>query len=192
MLEKLIAVDSLQPSALHNLFLSCSELARVAERYHPDFDEMQYKAVGYLQWCADMIGANAKEGGSLDGDLDAWIKSMIETVNDLGLQFLEECMTNEQGKGNRKLELVRTCLAKILKLFGQTDEPAHLVHLALGFCNQKLQQYVLAVHHFERCCETSQDHREIYRREFVQKALNLSFLELCILMMKRIQKSELV
>ena len=44
MLERLIKIDPLQPSAYNNLFISCSELAIMAERYKPkEYAELDSK-----------------------------------------------------------------------------------------------------------------------------------------------------
>ena len=46
MLEELVLTDPLQPSAYNNLFVCCSELAALAERFKPEqYDELETKAI---------------------------------------------------------------------------------------------------------------------------------------------------
>mmetsp|Transcript_13544 Transcript_13544/g.29442 ORF Transcript_13544/g.29442 Transcript_13544/m.29442 type:complete len:457 (-) Transcript_13544:319-1689(-) len=183
MLEKLIQIDKKQPSAYHNLFHSCSQLAVVAERYHPDdYEELAFKAIRYLSMGIGLLISHAGEpfpfGGKLDGPNEQMYKAMINTINDHALEFIEGCMRGERGAGNAKLENIEHCLIGILVMFDQNKQPICGIHATLGFCFQKLTKYEDAAREFEVCCKKSKRDTQWYHTSLVQMPQCLSCVAL--------------
>lgn len=143
MLEKLIDVDPLQPSAYNNLFVCCRQLAIHAERYKPDeYEELAYKAIQYLTRGIELNTSDEVEGfkAALDNPLKQMAEAYIHTIDKAGVSFVEACMQGERGKGNAKLENIESCLKGMLVLYHQNNEPSYNVQMSLGYCLQKLMK----------------------------------------------------
>lgn len=150
MLEKLLEVDPMQPSAYNNLFVGCSQLAVMAERYHPEkYEELSFKAILYLKEGIQLIVLpDGGVGGlkkALDGPYTQIEEAFVRIINDNALGFIEACMRGERGAGNTKLENIESCLMACLVLFDRRDEPMYKLHTMLGFCSQKLAQVSMGV-----------------------------------------------
>jgi len=136
MLEALVKVDELQPSAYNNLFVCCSELAALAERFRPDeYDELESKAIIYLIKGIHMLvsdeplqdGVESNQKRSFDGPhpMQLVIDAYIRTINTRGLTFLEGCMRGQRvsmpGESHSKLETIEMCLMAIVVLLTQNE-----------------------------------------------------------------------
>mmetsp|Transcript_11909 Transcript_11909/g.22030 ORF Transcript_11909/g.22030 Transcript_11909/m.22030 type:complete len:464 (-) Transcript_11909:81-1472(-) len=161
MLEALLDVDPLQPSAYNNLFISCSSLAVMAERYFPEeYEVLSFKAIRYLTEGIELIISEEVGGMKPDGPKDQMCEAYIDNINHNALNFIDNCMRGERGKGNAKLENIESCLMGILVLFHQRNKPMNRVHTMLGFCLQKLTKYEDAVTEFMQCCKAEKEDKD--------------------------------
>lgn len=167
MLEALVEVDPLQPSAYNNLFACCSELAALAERFRPEeYDELETKAIEYLIKGIEMLvddeqlqeGVEENHKRSLEGPMQQVVEAYINTINTRGLSFLEGCMRGQRcmpGESHPKLERIEICLMAIVILLTQNETTSFKERQLLGYCQQKLGKYEEAVDTFEGVVKTT-------------------------------------
>jgi len=167
MLEALVGVDPLQPSAYNNLFACCSELAALAERFRPEeYDELETKAIEYLIKGIEMLvddeqlqdGVEANHKRSLDGPMQLVVDAYINTINTRGLSFLEGCMRGQRcmpGESHPKLERIEICLMAIVILLTQNETTSFKERQLLGYIQQKLGKYEEAVDTFQGVVKTT-------------------------------------
>ena len=146
MLEQLIKVDPLQPSAYNNLFVSCSLLAVMAERFHPEeYKELEFKAIMYLTHLSDLLISDEMCGQvkALDGPHKEMAEAFLRLIYVTALPFIEGCMRGQRGAEHPLLKRIEMCLIGILLFLDRQDEPMYQVQLMLGYCLQKLAKVSL-------------------------------------------------
>lgn len=67
-MEKLVAVNQMQPGAFNNLFVSCSKLAKLTEGYKPDeYQKLSFDSIEYLRRAVELVVLGGSiEGGEVD------------------------------------------------------------------------------------------------------------------------------
>lgn len=145
MLEKLITVDPNQPSAYNNLYVSCSELAVMAERYRPEeYEQLAIMAIHYLyRAILNTVSETLPDGRrkAPDSPRVEMLQALVYTINHNALSFIEACMRDQRGKVNARLENIERCFQAMVVLFDQCNEStAYKVHGHFGFCLQKLMK----------------------------------------------------
>ena len=146
MMEELIKVDSMQPSAYNNLFVACSELAVMAERYQPEaYKELEMKAIVYLTQLSDLLLSDEMVGEdkALDGPDEEMAEAFLRLIHLRAFPFIEACMRGQRGAEHPLLNRIEQCLMGIGLCFHRQDEPTYEVQLMLGYCLQKLTKVSL-------------------------------------------------
>ena len=154
MLEQLIKVDPLQPSAYNNLFVSCSLLAVMAERFHPEeYKELEFKAIMYLTHLSDLLVSDEMCGQvkALDGPHKEMAEAFLRLIYVTALPFIEGCMRGQRGAEHPLLKRIEMCLIVILLFLDRQDEPMYRVQLMLGYCLQKLAK--VSLYKYSRYCQ---------------------------------------
>jgi hypothetical protein len=139
MMKKLLAVDECQPAAWSNLFVSSSELAVMAERYHPEkYEDLASDAIDALFKAIDLVVSDKVDGKMMDGPVVQLEQALVRIINAIALDFLDARMKGKRGKENKELGKIATILVGCQVLFNRRDEPRYKLNLSLGFCFQKL------------------------------------------------------
>jgi hypothetical protein len=103
MMKKLLAVDECQPAAWSNLFVSSSELAVMAERYHPEkYEDLASDAIDALFKAIDLVVSDKVDGKMMDGPVVQLEQALVGIINAIALDFLDARMKGKRGKENKE------------------------------------------------------------------------------------------